>query len=209
MTDDSTRSARLAETAEPPSTPAPAAPRGPTCWQRLKTLLALRTVSLRDDLEEALENDSNPENGDFTQSERTILRNVLELGDKRVDDVMVPRADIEAVEASETLGGLIARFRAAGHSRLPIYDDDLDNVLGFVHVKDALRRITEPSPDPAGREVPVRLLSNALRTKVGNLDFIRNVLFVPPSMPVGDLLQSMQTARVHMAIVVDEYGGTD
>jgi CBS domain containing-hemolysin-like protein len=209
MTDDSSRAARLSEPAEPPSTTAPAAPRGPSFWQRLKTLLALRTVSLRDDLEEALEDESSPGMLDFTQSERTILQNVLKLGDKRVDDVMVPRADIEAVEANETLGDLVARFRSAGHSRLPVYDDDLDNILGFVHVKDALRRITEPVPLTEGRELPVRLISNALRTKVGKLDFIRTALFVPPSMPVGDLLQSMQTARVHMAVVVDEYGGTD
>ncbi|MCB1376538.1 MAG: CBS domain-containing protein, partial [Rhodobacteraceae bacterium] len=86
---------------------------------------------------------------------------------------------------------------------------DLDNITGFVHVKDALRRITEPVPLDAGKELPVKLLSNALRSKVGKLDFVRTVLFVPPSMPVGDLLQSMQTARVHMAVVVDEYGGTD
>ena len=193
---------------EPGSSPASAAPRRPTLWQRLKSLLALRTVSLRDDLEVALESDGSGEVGDFTPSERTILKNVLELGEKRVDDVMVPRTDIEAIDADDTLGALVARFRQVGHSRIPVYADNLDNILGFIHVKDALRRITDPVSDPE-RETPVRLLSAALRQKIKKLDLVRDVLFVPPLMPVGDLLQQMQQKRVHMAIVIDEYGGTD
>jgi CBS domain containing-hemolysin-like protein len=211
MADDQSGLPPKAVEPEPSSSPAPAASRGPTIWQRLKGLLALRTVSLRDDLEVALGDESNPETADFSQSERTILQNVLQLADKRVDDVMVPRADIEAVEAEETLGALIARFRASGHSRLPIYDDGFDNILGFVHVKDAMRRITEPAANDAGSGdvPPVKLVSTALKQKIGKLDIVRTVLFVPPSMPVGDLLQSMQSTRVHMAIVVDEYGGTD
>jgi CBS domain containing-hemolysin-like protein len=121
---------------------------------------------------------------------------------------MVPRADIEAVEASATLGTLIAHFRRAGHSRIPVYKDSIDNITGFIHVKDALRRITAQVTDPQ-REVPVRLVSPTLRQKIENLDIIRTVLFVPPLMPVGDLLQQMQRGRVHIAIVIDEYGGTD
>jgi CBS domain containing-hemolysin-like protein len=193
---------------EPGSSPASATPRRQSLWQWLKAILALRTVSLRDDLEVALESGASGEVGDFTQSERTILKNVLELGEKRVDDVMVPRTDIEAIDADESLGALIARFRQVGHSRIPVYADNLDNILGFVHVKDALRRISEPVSDSA-REVPVRLLSSSLKQKIGKLDLVREVLFVPPLMPVGDLLQQMQSQRVHMAIVIDEYGGTD
>lgn len=193
---------------EPPSSTASAAPRGPSLWARLKAMLALRTVSLRDDLEVALESESNGETADFTQSERTILKNVLELGEKHIDDVMVPRADIEAIDAEETLGGLVARFRAVGHSRMPVYTGSIDNITGFIHVKDALRRITEPVVEP-GKEIPVKLVSTALRQKIGKLDLVRAVLYVPPMMPVGDLLQQMQQQRVHMAIVIDEYGGTD
>ena len=192
---------------EPGPSPASAQPRGPSLWSRLKAMLALRTVSLRDDLEEALESESNGETADFTQSERTILKNVLELGEKRVDDVMVPRADIEAIDAEESLGTLVARFRAVGHSRIPVYAESIDNITGFIHVKDALRRITEPQSE-LGKE-PVRLVSSALKHRIGKLDLVRAVLFVPPLMPVGDLLQQMQLKRVHMAIVIDEYGGTD
>jgi len=193
---------------EPPPSPAPATPRGPSLWTRLKGMLALRTQSLRDDLEVALEAERNGETDDFTVSERTILKNVLELGEKRVEDVMVPRVDIEAVEADDTLGTLLARFRAAGHSRIPIFVDNLDNITGFIHVKDAMRRITEPVTDP-DKDVPVRLISPALKQKLSRLDIVRTVLFVPPLMPVGDLLQQMQSKRVHMAIVIDEFGGTD
>jgi CBS domain containing-hemolysin-like protein len=170
--------------------------------------LALRTVSLRDDLEVALESEANGDTADFSAPERAILHNVLQLSEKRIDDVMVPRADIQAVEADATLGALIAQFRQVGHSRIPIYKESLDNITGFVHVKDALRRITAQVTDPE-KDLPVRLVSPALRQKIEKLDIIRTVLFVPPLMPVGDLLQQMQRGRVHMAIVIDEYGGTD
>jgi CBS domain containing-hemolysin-like protein len=170
----------------------------------------LRQGSLRDDLEELLESAPIAEGDEFSASERTILQNVLKLGDMRVDDVMVPRADIVAVEASEPLSMLLARFLEAGHSRLPIYDEDLDNITGFVHVKDALRRIVEvPALDESTEEARVKVTGSSLRTRIGKLDLVRDVLFVPPSTPVGDLLEQMQGKRVHMAIVIDEYGGTD
>jgi len=193
---------------EPPSSPAPAATWGQKLWNRLRGLIAMRTVSLRDDLEVALESENNGGTADFTQSERTILKNVLDLAEKRVEDVMIPRADIEAIETSETLGVLVTRFRQVGHSRMPVYTDSLDNITGFIHVKDALRRITEPVTDPEAT-VPVKLVSTPLRSRLEKLDLVRQVLFVPPLMPVGDLLQQMQLKRVHMAVVIDEYGGTD
>lgn len=193
---------------EPPSSPAPTATWGQKIWNRLRGLIAMRTVSLRDDLEVALESENNGGTADFTQSERTILKNVLDLAEKRVEDVMIPRADIEAIESSETLGVLVTRFRQVGHSRMPVYTDSLDNITGFIHVKDALRRITEPVTDPEA-SVPVKLVSTPLRSRLEKLDLVRQVLFVPPLMPVGDLLQQMQLKRVHMAVVIDEYGGTD
>ncbi|MBI4923977.1 MAG: HlyC/CorC family transporter [Devosia nanyangense] len=171
-------------------------------------MFALRPVSLRGDLEVALESEASGETQDFSESERTILQNVLQLGEKRVEDVMVPRADIEAIDVESTLGDMVARFRKVGHSRIPVYADNIDNITGFIHVKDALRRITEVVTDPA-KDIPVRLVSIALKLKLSKLDIARTVLFVPPLMPVGDLLQQMQLKRVHMAIVIDEYGGTD
>jgi CBS domain containing-hemolysin-like protein len=196
------------KSAEPPSSSASVLARGPSLWNRFKSLLALRTVSLRDDLQVALEEQGSSEAADFTESERTILQNVLKLGKVRVEDVMVERSDIQAVDVNITLGGLIARFRDVGHSRLPVYDESLDNIIGFIHVKDALRRITEPVAAEEGGS-PIKLISTTLKQKVSKLDIMRTAVFVPPSTPVADLLQSMRASRIHMAIVVDEYGGTD
>ena len=195
---------------EPPSSPAPAGGLGQSLWGRLKALLAMRTASLRDDLEVLLESEASAGAADFSEAERKILQNVLKLEDLRVDNVMVPRADIVAIDIAEPLGTLLARFLEAGHSRIPVFDDDLDNIAGFIHVKDALRRIVEVPPlDDSGEEAKVKVVGTGLRTRIGKLDLVRDVLFVPPSKPVGDLLQQMQAKRVHMAIVIDEYGGTD
>ena len=208
MSDDTHDNSAAAERpTEPPSPTAPALARGQSLFQRLKAIFVPQ-ASLRDDLEEALESEASGETQDFSPSERTILQNVLQLGDKHVEDVMVPRADIEAIDVDSTLGDLIARFREVGHSRIPVYSDSIDNITGFVHVKDALRRVTEKVTDPE-KPGPVRFVSAALRHKLGKLDIARAVLFVPPLMPVGDLLPQMQQKRVHMAIVIDEYGGTD
>lgn len=183
-------------------------------WARMRALMTFRSPTLREDLAEALE-DQNLGPDAFSDNERTILQNVLKLGAMRVDDVMVPRADIEAVEETETMAALLAKFHSAAHSRLPVYADNLDNVLGFVHIKDALQRMTAINgaiPETNGngeKSLPVKLLTPVLRQKVGRKDMVRKSLFVPPSMPVGDLLQQMQATRVHMALVVDEYGGTD
>ena len=210
MTDSDIRGTQRASDiqSEPPSSTALAVSRGPGLWQRLKALWALRTVSLRDDLEVALDGHGGDETTDFSESERLILKNVLKLRQVSVEDVMVERSDIEAVEIDSTLGTLIAKFREVGHSRLPIYEESLDNILGFVHVKDALGRITGKVTDPE-KDIPVKLNSPALRQKLAKLGIMRTAMYVPTSMPVGDLLQQMRAGRVHMAVVVDEYGGTD
>ena len=205
---DSNKAPRVAENPEPPSSPAPAATRGPTLWNRLKSLMSLKTVSLRDDLQVALEETGSAETADFSESERVILQNVLKLSKVSVDDVMVERSDIHAVSSDINLGTLLARFRQVGHSRLPVYDDELDDIKGFIHIKDALGKITEPVNDPE-KDVPVKLLSSALRQKIGKLGIMRTAMFVPTFMPAADLLQQMRASRTHMAIVVDEYGGTD
>ncbi|ODT78649.1 MAG: magnesium/cobalt efflux protein [Pelagibacterium sp. SCN 64-44] len=170
--------------------------------------MALRTVSLRDDLQVALEETGSAETADFSESERVILQNVLKLSKVSVDDVMVERSDIQAVQSDINLGTLLAKFRQVGHSRLPVYEDGLDDIKGFIHIKDALARITEPVTDPE-KDVPVKLLSAALKQRIGRLGIARPAMFVPTFMPAADLLQQMRASRTHMAIVVDEYGGTD
>ena len=205
---DSDSSLTQAPASEPPSPTASVVSRRPSIFNRLKAMLARGTVSLRDDLQVALEERGSAETADFSESERTILANVLKLAKVSVGDVMVERSDIQAIEVDVNLGTLIGRFRSVHHSRLPVYDDNLDNILGFIHVKDALGKITDPVADPE-KEVPVKLVSSVLRQKLGKLEILRDAMFVPTFMPVGDLLQQMRASRVHMAIVVDEYGGTD
>ena len=208
MNDSDSMVPRAPENPEPPSSPASAPARGPSILNRIKAMLALRTVSLRDDLQVALDEQGSAETADFSESERTILQNVLKLSNVSVADVMVERSDIQAAGIDINLGTLLGNFRQVGHSRLPIYEDGLDNIIGFIHVKDALQRITEPVADPS-KDIPVKLVSAALKQKINKLDLMRTAMFVPTTMPVGDLLQSMRASRVHMAIVVDEYGGTD
>jgi len=118
---------------------------------------------------------------------------LAEFESARVDDVMIPRADIVAVEADTTLDALIHVFAEAVHSRLPISQESLDNPLGFVHIKDMVGEMARGTP---GDEKPLERLA-------------RNVLIVPPSMPLAVLLVKMQATRIHLALVVDEYGGTD
>lgn len=151
--------------------------------------------SIRESLEEVIE-ESERQTQELTPQERLMLANLLKFGELRVDDVMVPRADIVAVEESATLGELVAVFREAQHSRLPVYRETLDDPTGIVHIKDVLG-LVEPkrgATDWAAHPIP------GLR---------RDVLFVPPSMPVLDLLLKMQTTHMHLALVIDEYGGTD
>ncbi|MDB5530869.1 MAG: HlyC/CorC family transporter [Devosia sp.] len=208
MNDSDSMVPRAPENPEPPSSPASAPARGQSIWNRFRAMLARGTVSLRDDLQVALDEQGSAEAADFSESERTILQNVLKLSNVSVADVMVERSDIQAAGIDINLGALLGKFRQVGHSRMPIYEDGLDNIIGFIHVKDALQRITEPVTDPS-KDIPVKLVSAALKQKINRLDLLRTAMFVPTTMPVGDLLQSMRASRVHMAIVVDEYGGTD
>lgn len=118
----------------------------------------------------------------------------------RVDDVMVPRADIVAVESIATLTELTKTFKIAGHSRLPVYKETLDDPTGMVHIKDVMPYLMFDAKGRAGKKYPDKKVIQYIK---------RPVLFVPPSMLAQDLLKRMQVKRTHMAIVVDEYGGTD
>ncbi len=145
--------------------------------------------TLREILEELI--DKYPEETvPVTAHERAMLLNLLNFGELRVDDVMVPRADVVAVELSTPVGEVVSVVREAGHSRLPVFRGTLDDIAGMVHVRDLLR--LWGSNDPSALD-----------------EVVRRVLFVPPSMRVRDLLLQMRAARIHMAMVVDEYGGTD
>ncbi|PLX38068.1 MAG: hypothetical protein C0606_07470 [Hyphomicrobiales bacterium] len=197
-------------------------------FDRIKGLLGFGgSETLRESIEDALARDEQ-EHHQFTPEERLLLRNILRLREVRIDDVMVPRADIDAVEEQTALADIIVMFRESGHSRMPVYRETLDDPRGMVHIKDLMALITErmiETPQPLaddeaapGRDkgesgtapqAPFDLCAVDLSQPLAETRLIRPVLFVPPSMPAPDLMAKMQATRIQMALVIDEYGGTD
>ena len=139
--------------------------------------------------------------------ERTMLRRILRFGTLTVEDVMVPRADIIAVDDTVTVDELMRVFRQAEHSRVPVYRQTLDDPRGMVHIRDLMSWITTESE--AGGNGSLDLGKVYLKRTVASINITREILYVPDSMSVLDLLLKMQTTRLHLALVVDEYGGTD
>lgn len=182
---------------------------------RLRALLGSfrNTGSLRTDLEEVLEESQTveAEGSEFSASERQMLRNILQLKELGIGDIMVPRAEIVAVRKDAALAEVLVAFAAANHSRLVVYDETLDDPVGMVHIRDLLVFITsggKPSAPPASA-AGLDLGRVNLTQSLSEAGLVRRLLYVPPSMPAIDLLVAMQAARVHLALVIDEYGGTD
>ena len=165
-------------------------------WGGLRTLLfgEGNGASLRDEIEEALESREGeaPRVGDLSDAERLMLKNILHFGEKNAGDVAVPRGEIIAVPNTIGFDELVEALKEAEHSRLPVYEGSLDRVVGMIHLKDVFLH------QVAGREAPVDIAS-----------LMRTPLYVPESMGMLDLLARMRSERVHLAIVVDEFGGTE
>ena len=182
----------------------------------IRTLFGWKAGSVRDDLKVVLDA-TTPDDVGFSVIERTMLRNILSLHERRIADVMVHRADIVAVKRDIPLGELMSLFESAAHSRLVVYNETLDDPEGMVHIRDLLAFMTararvgeagktrRKKPFPAGLDL--RAVDLALPLSEANIT--RKLLYVPPSMRAIDLLAQMQASRVHLALVVDEYGGTD
>jgi len=197
-------------------TPSETPSRGLTHWlgQFLERVGMRASASVREDIAEALaQSGENGPDNDLTAQERAMLGNVLSLRERRVGDVMVPRADIAAVPAEVTLDALLEQFGEAGHSRLPVFDDTIDDPRGMVHIRDFMEFIgTHARIEGASDSVPPRrhdLGAVDLSMTLAEAKILRPVLYVPPSMPAVDLLVRMQATRTHIALVIDEYGGTD
>jgi CBS domain containing-hemolysin-like protein len=203
---------------EPRNLPVPVPPAKEENWlvRAVRGLFGWKSHTARADLKDILDAMSPGESG-FSPEESRMLRNILGLRERRVGDVMVPRADIVAVQQDIKLGELVRVFEGAGHSRLVAYNDTLDDPVGMVHIRDLIafmtaRAAVDPEknakrkkPLPAGLDLKaVNLAAPLSATKI-----VREILFVPPSMRVIDLLARMQATRIHLALVVDEYGGTD
>jgi CBS domain containing-hemolysin-like protein len=160
--------------------------------ERLRAMFRPRNgdTDLREAIEELIEETADERTDELDPGERDLLRNIMKLREISAHNVMVPRADIVAIPHDVTLPDLVAKMAKESHSRLPVYRESLDDIIGFVHIKDVLPFW--------GAEKPFKLE-----------DILRRVLFVAPSMRALDLLLQMRAARIHMALVVDEYGGID
>lgn len=168
-------------------------------WRALFGLAGNGDSSLRESLEEVIEEHEDMHRG-LTAEERHMLVNILNFGELRVEDVMVPRADVVGVEENASLEDVLRLYRESSHSRMPIYRETLDDPIGMVHLKDVLAWFAPPENGGADAVARPPFSLRSIR---------RNVLFVPPSMPALDLLVKMQATRIHLALVIDEYGGTD
>lgn len=202
-------------------------------WSRATRMLRPVPGSrIRQDLADALLTGESFGNA-FSPEERAMLHNILRFREVRVEDVMVPRADIDAVDLNTTLGELMVIFEETGRSRMPVYSETLDDPRGMVHIRDLLSYVTKqarnrrrngsakaaaataaaangekPDAKPAPK-LAMDLSRVDLNKTIGEASIIRKVLFVPPSMLASDLLERMQANRTQMALVIDEYGGTD
>jgi CBS domain containing-hemolysin-like protein len=182
----------------------------------LRSVFGWKSGTIRADLADVLETGDYGDTG-FSPEERTMLKNILGLRERRAEDVMVPRADIISVQQEISLGELMKLFENAAHSRLVVYNDTLDDPVGMVHIRDLIAFMTAravvPPQTNAKRKKPLAagldLRAVDLTTQLTAAKLIREILFVPPSMPAIDLLAKMQATRIHLALVIDEYGGTD
>ncbi|MGF7168403.1 CBS domain containing-hemolysin-like protein [Sphingobium xanthum] len=190
----------MSETATPsPSKEGESSSEGGRIWRGLRALLfgEQETTSLRQELEHVIETYDEqeapaPAKGDLAPIERQMLMNMLHFSEHTVDDVAVPRGEIIAISQDASFAELMALFVECGHSRIPVFQETLDHITGMIHIRDAFAILAKDEPHPESLE-----------------GLIRQPLYVPQSMGVLDLLHEMRAKRTHLAIVLDEYSGTD
>jgi len=147
--------------------------------------------SLKENLETVLDT-VKKDDENISKQERLMLLNVLKIDQIRSTDIMIPRADIGAVEVNDSFEKVLEVFIKESHSRVPVYEKNLDNIIGMIHIKDLVKYQNEGN------------FEQGFLKKIK-----REIIEIPPSMPVLDLLMKMQLTRLHMGVVIDEYGGTD
>ncbi len=198
------------DTAKPKSSPS---------WlQRMAANLGFASaLSLRETLESAIAETDEDEDKSLSVQERAMLLNVLGFGETRVAEVMIPRADIVAIEQGKSVADLFALFAKEGHPRMPVFREGLDNPVGMVHIKDAIAWATQTAPEAnagaaalsKGAIAALPFGRAKLNTAIADAKLVREALFVPPSMPALALFAKMKARKIHLAVVVDEFGGTD
>ena len=159
-----------------------------------KNWLIKRLLSNESTREEALNyitsNEKNINIEDTEENnEKSLIKNILSLDEKSVEDIMVPRAEIVSIEIKQNMKEILSLIENESHSRMPVFENNLDNVIGFLHVKDLIKNNNE----------------NHFELK----KMIRDILYVAPKSPILDLLKRMRSSRIHIGLVVDEFGGVD
>ena len=182
----------------------------------MRILFGWKAAATRADLEHVLTAEQ-PQSG-FSPEEAAMLKNILGLRECRVESVMVPRADIVAAQQDIALGELVRVFEVAAHSRLVVYNDTLDDPAGMIHIRDLIAFMAARASTKNPATAPEGGTPQPADLNFGNVDLtmplsaakiVREILYAPPSMPVLDLLAKMQATRIHLALIIDEYGGTD
>jgi CBS domain containing-hemolysin-like protein len=182
----------------------------------MRILFGWKAAATRADLEHVLTAEQ-PQSG-FSPEEAAMLKNILGLRECRIESVMVPRADIIAVQQDIAIGELVRVFEVAAHSRLVVYNDTLDDPAGLIHIRDLIAFMAARASSKNPTTAPAAETPQPADLDFGNVDLamplsaakiVREILYAPPSMPVLDLLAKMQATRIHLALIIDEYGGTD
>lgn len=150
--------------------------------------------NIKDVLEDLIEDNGNGTEK-IDDGTKNIFKNVINLHNKCIEDVMIPRADIDAVSIETTLNDLVTFIDKTKHSRIPVFENNLDKVLGMIHIRDLFEKIHQRNTKKKSTKIAKKM--------------IRKILFSSPSMKVIDLLLKMRSEQIHMAIVIDEFGGTN
>ena len=158
-------------------------------WKHWLIKKLITSESEKEEMLSFIANNNENDNELEDNNEKSLIKNILNLDNKSVEDVMVPRAEIVSIENNLSIGNILSIIQNESHSRMPVYDNNLDNVLGFLHIKDLIKNFDNNNFD----------LKSA----------IRDILYVAPKSPILDLLKRMRSSRIHMALVVDEFGGVD
>ena len=162
-----------------------------TSWKNWLIKKLLTSESSREEILNFIaSNDDNQNDNELEENnEKNLIKNILNLGEKSVEDIMVPRAEIVSIEKNQSIEEIFLIIDNESHSRMPVYENNLDNVLGFIHVKD--------------------LLTTSINKNFKLTNVIRDILYVAPKSPILDLLKRMRSSRIHMGLIVDEFGGVD
>ena len=158
-------------------------------WQSWLIKKLLTTESSKEEILNYIANEEEDLNDLADNDEKSLIKNIINLDDKSAEDIMVPRAEIISIEKNQTKKEILSIIENETHSRMPVYEKNLDNILGFFHIKDLIKNISSEKFDLQS--------------------VTRDILYVAPKSPILDLLKRMRSSRIHMGLVVDEFGGVD